>query len=167
MRLESSKTTGFPRWHVRAVDSAYFAESIHRTRRDGCNLSGSPCGFPSPAAETTMRSLRPPLRPTAPTAFAKPDCSFAYQSPASQFHHRFLRRLATRTFFAPKIQCQTPIIISFNSNAVKCPIGFFGFRIRQQMKSGSSRRNIISRNVSSIVNMVDGRPCAAAWPSSP
>lgn len=73
----------------------------------------------------------------------------------SQFRQQFfLRRLATRIFFGPKTQCQIPMIISFNSSAVKWDIGFFGLNIRQQTKRGSSNRSIISRNASSVWNMV-------------
>lgn len=57
--------------------SAHSAPSTHRTRRDGCGLSGGPCGFPSRSAETTMRSSRPPLHPAAPTAFQLMRCAAA------------------------------------------------------------------------------------------
>jgi hypothetical protein len=46
------------------------------------------------------------------------------------------------------------MIISFSNNAVKCPIGFLGFKIRQQTNNGSNSKNTIRRNVKNIVNMV-------------
>ena len=49
-----------------------FRRLSHAPRR--CWFIGSPCHFPSRSAGTTMRPFRPPLRPSAPTAFSCGTC---------------------------------------------------------------------------------------------
>jgi|ERR1022692_2915149 hypothetical protein len=70
-RVRNAFETGhlvFPRWPVRVVVSAHFASSIHRTRRDGCGLSGGPCGFPSRLTGNDYPFVPSALCPAAPTA---------------------------------------------------------------------------------------------------
>jgi hypothetical protein len=56
-----------PRQPVRAVVSAQSAASTHRTRRDGFDSSGVPCGWPSPRRRRLcVRPVRRAVQPHRP-----------------------------------------------------------------------------------------------------